>query len=70
MNDDARQVMAQEADRMRGQLLDVQTMLDPIYEWGEGQKVTLMSRGWSPESAEQIAARLVIEFMATTFRKM
>lgn len=47
-----------------------EVILDPIYEWGDGQRTALIERGWSAPVAEQIAARLMDHFIQLTLVAM
>lgn len=53
---------------LRTNLLSVTPMLQPIYEWGKGQKAALQSDGWSVGVAEQIAMEAVKGMIAVAFK--
>ena len=46
-------------------ILDFMENMQPIFEAGTGLKNKLESEGWSPAVAEQIAATLVNEMIAS-----
>lgn len=52
---------------LRQNLLTITPMLQPIYEWGQGQKAALSADGWSNGAAEDIATEAVKSMMKMAF---
>lgn len=46
-------------------MMDMATMLEPVYDAADGMKATLEARGWSPTAAEHAALAWLSTALAT-----